>query len=140
MSFDVDAVIAAADLAGRAGGSDFQVGYLNDEDDPAYAVVGPQWYAYVQYRGARLTSEGHPGPAEAADGLARKMLTGARCRCGSLVALSDFGAEFVAGTMVDGSTWTPEEAAKAGQCRWTRMGERWEPGCDAPPIKMNRRL
>lgn len=131
---DEDAIIACADLVGRAGATGFQIGYLHD-DVPAEEAG---WYAHAQYRGARVIAEDHPGPVEAAEALARRLLTGAKCRCGRLVALSDHGALAYGARLVDGSTWTPEQAAKAGQCRWTRNGRTWTPGCDAPPLRMPR--
>lgn len=137
LTFDEDAVVAAVDLVGRAGATEFEVGYLHD-DVPAEEAG---WYAHAKYRGTRITEENHRGPTEAAEALARRILTGGRCRCGKLVALSDSGATaFPTATMADGSTWTAEDAAKAGQCRWTRIGKRWEPGCDAPPIRPNRAM
>jgi hypothetical protein len=118
-----DILIAAADIAGRAGATGFQIGYLSD-DRPG------TWYAYARFRGARITVQAQPGPAEAAEALARALLTGAKCRCGRLVALDDAGAvAFARPVMTDGTTWTAREAAQAGQCRWTRHGDRWVPGC-----------
>jgi len=122
MNIDEDAVKACADLVGRTGARQFQIGYLDDEPPCG-------WYAYAQYKGARISAEDYPGPVEAADALVRKLLTGARCKCGKLVALSDDGAIAYGGLMTDGSTWTHAEATAAGQCRWTRMGPRWEAGC-----------
>lgn len=122
-------VVACADLVGRAGARGFQIGYLHD-DVPADQAG---WYAHAQYRGARITTQDHPGPAEAADALARKILTGGRCRCGRLVALDTSGAVACANaTMADGSTWTVDQAAAAGQCLWTRTGNRWNPSCPEP--------
>ena len=130
-NLDQDAVLAAADLVNRSGARSFQIGYLND--DPA----DPAWYAHAQYKGVRIAAEHHPGPVEAAEALARRLLDGAKCRCGKLVALSDDGAMVYRDTkLLDGTTWTPTQAARAGQCRWTRQGKRWEPGCNAPPIRM----
>jgi hypothetical protein len=119
-----DAVVAAADLVNRAGARQFEIGYLNDEDDPAFATAGPQWWAHAQYSGTRIIVEGFDRPDQAAEALAQKLLTGAKCRCGKLVALSDGGALFTSGQMADGSTWTPEQARAAGQCRWRRAGSR----------------
>lgn len=123
-SLDEDAFFAAADLVGRTGAKEFQFGYLND--DPPH-----QWYAHAQYKGARITAEDCAGPVEAAETLARKLLTGGKCTsCGGLIALSGSGAyAFRSPVMADGSRWTAQEAAAAGQCRWTRMGRRWEAGC-----------
>lgn len=134
---DDDRLVAAADLCGRAGAREFQVGYLHD-DVPA-AEAG--WYAHATYAGARVTAEDHSSPWEAAEALAVRLLTGAKCKCGRLVALSPAGAvAFTKPVMADGSAWTAEAAAAAGQCLWQRQGARWEPGCDAPPIELGRRL
>lgn len=122
---DQDAVVAAADLVGRAGARQFECGYL--DDDPAKA----DWYATATLKGAKIIVEDHPGPVEACEALARRILEGGKCaHCGGLVALSDNGAvAFGEAVMADGSTWTAEEAAEAGQCRWMRMGDRWVRGC-----------
>lgn len=106
-----DVVIACADLVGRAGASEFEIGYLHD-DVPAEEAG---WYAHAQYRGARITVEDHRSPTGAALALAERLLSGATCRCRQPVTLSD------------------------GQpgCRWRLVGQRWEPGCDAPPVRVN---
>ena len=121
MLLDEDAVTACADLVGRTGARNFQIGYLND--DPPH-----QWYAHAQYRGIRISVEDQPGPSEAADALCRQLLGGAKCmHCGGLVVLGD-GVPAAYGTrMVDGSTF---DAASAGRCRWRRMGPRWVRGCE----------
>lgn len=121
---DQDAITACADLVGRTGAKEFQIGYLNDE--PPH-----KWYAHAQWKGARIGVEDHAGPVEAADALCRRLLTGAKCTgCGGLVALSDAGATaFRNPVMADGSTWSAEEAAAATQCRWRRMGPKWVMGC-----------
>lgn len=119
-------VIACADLVGRAGARQFEIGYLND--DPPHA-----WYAHAMYRGARIQVENHDDPAAAAMALAEKLLTGAQCRCGRLVALRGDGAvAFQKTRLADGTDWTAKQAAKAGQCRWRLAGGRWEPSCPAP--------
>lgn len=127
---DEDRLIAAVDLCGRAGARQFEVGYVN-EDATTIAEAG--WYAHAQYKGARLFVENCASPADAADELARQVLTGAKCKCGRLVALSAGGAfAFRRVVMSDGTTWTAEEAARAGLCRWTRQGRRWRQACDPP--------
>ncbi len=119
-------VLAAADLVGRTGATEFQIGYLHDVVPADLAA----WYAHAQYRGGRIFEENHPGPAEAAEALAQRLLTGARCSCGKLVALSDDGAfAFRKGVMVDGSEFTVDQARAAGCCRWKREGARWVSGC-----------
>lgn len=128
-TWDEDALVAAVDLVGRTGARNFEVGYLHD--DVPMADAG--WYAHAQYQGARITEEDHRGPVEAAEALARRLLSGAKCaRCGRLVALTDHGAYFPGEVahLADGTTWTREEAEAAGQCRWTRQGRRWAMGCE----------
>ena len=121
-----DTVIACADLVGRTGAKEFTIGFLHDNVPTEQAG----WYAHAQYRGARIAVEDQPGPDQAAHALAVKILTGAKCRCGKLVALDDHGAiAFNDATMADGTRWTVEQAAAAGQCRWRRQGARWEMGC-----------
>lgn len=123
-----DAVVAAADLVGRAGAREFEVGWLHD-DVPSEEAA---WYATATYRGARIMTDDHRGPVEACEALARRILEGGRCaHCGGLVALSDSGAvAFEEAHLVDGTTWTAEQARAAGQCRWRRLGDRWVRGCE----------
>jgi hypothetical protein len=122
-------VVAAADLVGRSGARGFTIGYLH-EDVPATDAA---WYAFAQYRGARITAENHRGPAEAAEALAKRLLTGARCACGKLVALSNIGAvAFERATLVDGSQFTLDQAVKGGQCLWQRKGDQWVSACGLP--------
>lgn len=131
MNMDDDAIFAAADLVGRAGAKEFQVGYLHDD----VPVEEAGWYAHAQYRGARIGVEDHRGPVEAVEALARRLLDGAECRCGRLVALSDAGAMVYPGAYrPDGTVMTPErvaELAERGQCRWTRKGRHWVGACGA---------
>lgn len=100
-----NAVTACVDLIGRAGASSLDFGYLDDQ--PPH-----RWYAHAQYRGTRITVEGHDSPEEAALALAQRILRNGTCRCGQTVALTD----------------------RQDGCRWQLVGARWEPGCDAPPI------
>lgn len=107
MNFDQDALIAGVELAGRAGAQDTTIGWLHD--DVPFEEAG--WFAHAQFRGARVTVQEHRGPVEAVEALARRLLAGATCRrCGKPISLSD-GPDV---------------------CRWTRMGKRWESGCDLP--------
>lgn len=122
---DEDEMVAAVDLVGRSGATAFEVGYLHERREK------PDWNASAQYRGARIFVEKKASPLEAVRELARTILTGAKCMgCGRLVALADHGAyAFKETTLADGSTWTWKQARKAGQCRWERVGRRWEMGC-----------
>lgn len=140
--FDEDALIAAVDLVGRTGATNFEVGYLNDEGEPAFAQHGPQWWAKAQYKGARIDVEDFTRPDDAAHALALRLLTGSKCRCGRLVRLAgdDSAFAFMDAQMADGSRWTAQEAVDAGQCEWKRHGRRWEPSCPNPgPNRAQRR-
>jgi hypothetical protein len=131
---DTDAVVAAVDLVGRAGATNFEIGWLNDEDDPVYAERGAEWWCKAQYRGTRIDVEGFARPDDAATALAVRILTGAKCRCGRLVRLHGDDAAFahLDVAMADGTRWTAQEAAAAGQCEWRRDGAKWQPSCPEP--------
>jgi hypothetical protein len=119
-------LIAAADLVGRTGAKHFEIGYLHDDVPAAEAA----WFAHAQYRGGRIIAENHADPAEAAEALAKRLLTGARCACGKLVSLGDDGAfAFTKPVMTDGSEFTADQAAAAGLCRWRRDHARWISEC-----------
>jgi hypothetical protein len=124
---DEDALLAAVELVGRTGGKGFQIGFLHD--DVPVAEAG--WYAYIQYKGARITVEDKTGPVEAAEALARRLLTGDQCQhCFKLVALEDWGAMAVTETLMNGTEWTHEQQAAAGLCQWRRTGRTWKRGCE----------
>jgi hypothetical protein len=112
MQIDEDEVMAALDLADRCGATDVDLGFLHD-DKPAH-LAG--WWASVSFRGAKVMVENQAGPAEAAAALARRLLDGAQCRCGKAVCLSGDHDDLC--------------------CRWRRVGPKWEPGCDAPPLNV----
>lgn len=118
MSLDADPVIACVDLAGRAGAKDFQIGWdcphVADEGD-GHHCPDVTWWASVQWRGTRTMVDGHPTPAFAAIALAVRILHGGGCKCGRPVTIT---------------------AGEPDQCWWRLIGQRWEPGCDAPPIDM----
>lgn len=127
ITMDDDALHAAADLVGRCGAKEFELGWLHD-DVPVEEMA---WYAHAQFRGARIIEENHRGPIEAAEALARRLLTGGKCtHCGGLTTLTSGGAMAHPGPMADGSTWTIEEIKAAGQCRYRRVGARWVRGCE----------
>jgi hypothetical protein len=107
----VDAVVACADLVGRAGAKEFELGYLHDD----VPIEEAGWYAHAMYRGARITVDDHRSPTGAAMALAERLLSGgAMCRCAEPVTLSD----------------------DQPGCRWRLMGQRWEPGCDVEPLRI----
>lgn len=105
----------ALDLCGRCGARQLEFGYLH-ENKPAEEAG---WYAQAVYLGARIwTAQDHPGPVEAVEALADRLLSGSTCRCGDPV--------------------TREPAP--GKCLWRivgdrDIGERWEPSCAAPSLK-----
>lgn len=120
---------ASVMLVGNAGARNLEVGYLHD-DVPSEEAG---WYATALYQGAKIMVEDHPGPVEAVEALAEKLLIGARCQwCQGLVALGTAGAVAYPGSpMADGSKMPedPEVIRAMGQCLWRRVGDRWEPGC-----------
>lgn len=123
---DLDIVLACANLVGRSGGRNFQIGYLHDGVPMAEAG----WYVHAQYQGHRMTEEG-PGPAQAAQALCLRILKGAKCLCGKLVTLNPAGGfAYREVTLADGSRWTAAEAAKVGQCLWRLAGQRFVRGCE----------
>lgn len=107
-----DVILACADLVGRAGASEFEIGHLHDD----VPVEEAGWYAHAQYQGARIIVDDHRSPTGAALALAERLLSGATCRCGEPVTLSD----------------------RQPGCRWRLSGQRWEPGCDAPSVRVRR--
>lgn len=127
---NLDAVMAAANLAERAGASYFQLGHTDADAGPV------TWWASVKYGQTELMAAGHPDPESAATALAKRILTGAKCKCGGLVALSVDGA-WAPGdstTMLDGSD--PRVLRNAPHCLWILDGQRWQSGCDAPPLDL----
>lgn len=103
-----DLIVACADLVGRSGATDFEIGYLNDDPE------NPGWWAKSSYRGTRFIRDGHRTPEAACLALATRILSGATCRCLKTVALDD----------------------RSGGCRWKLVGQRWEPGCDDEPLRI----
>lgn len=126
---DQDALDAAIDLVGRSGAQSFEIGCLR-EDVP---ITEAGWFAQAVFNGGiPVISENHQGPVEAAEGLARRLLTGAKCvHCEGLIALSDAGALLFQGApLSDGSTFTEGEARSRKQCRYRRVGPKWVRGCE----------
>lgn len=108
---DQDAVDAALELFGRAGGRESQFGHTDpDQLGPGEHVT---WYAWVQFHSNdRVMVQGKSGPVEALEALARRLLNGAKCAyCVGTVTLSG--------------------KPQRGVCRWTRQGAKWVRGCEA---------
>ena len=114
----IDAVVACADLVGRAGGTEFQVGWdcphVPGESD-GHNCPDVTWWAHATWRGSRLTRDGFPSPDLACLALAERILDGGHCRCGQPVALTD----------------------DATGCRWRLTGQRWESSCTSDPIRVH---
>lgn len=71
-AMDDDAVIAAADLVGRAGARSFEIGWDCPHGDTVgedHDCPGVRWYASASYRDREVKLGGHPGPVEAAEAL-----------------------------------------------------------------------
>lgn len=119
-------VIAAADLIGRSGAKEFAIGYAREN----VPTEDAGWWAEAKYKGARISVEERRTPGEAAEALAEKILTGAKCQCGRDVTLSD-DAEL--GHEAAGDTLAALGLTAPGHCRWRRHGPRWRQGCEPHP-------
>lgn len=106
-----DEVLAAADLADRAGAKQFKLGYLHDH----VPIEEAQWYAYAEYTGHSIGVENRRSPQDAATELAERILQDGLCRCGRPVTLYE---------------------QVEGKCRWQRVGKRWESSCDAASVRV----
>lgn len=129
---------AAVEMVGRAGATGFSVDCL----DRAAPIAEARWYASAHYRGIRVTEANHPGPAEAANALALRLLHGAQCQgCGKFSAAHD-GDVPLPDTLIDGTKVDPKEAARRGLCRWERVGKHWIRGCgpDVPENSTREKL
>ena len=114
------AVAAAADLVGRAGATSFEIGWdcphVPGADEKTHGCGEETWWAAAYYKGGRVMVDSYPQPDQAATALVVRLMTGATCRCTRPVILDDqsgFG------------------------CRWSLVGDRWEPGCDAPSVPVH---
>jgi hypothetical protein len=141
MTFDdthAEAIVAAAEIVGRAGGKQFEVGYLYDDETPPpgwpegkpVTAADASWYATARWNGALLKGEGDH-PAEACERLAARILHGGQCvACGNRINL------------IPGEGRWPESE---GNCNWYREGKHWLRGCDGgyetPPLPpLNRKM
>lgn len=126
-NIDEDVIKACADLVGRTGATQFQIGYTHE----GVPVEEAGWYAHAQLRGARITEQDHRSPDAAAEALCRRLLNGGQCQhCKGVVTLSDDGARLFNSTLANGTSWSIEDQRTAGVCRWRRMGARWVRGCE----------
>jgi hypothetical protein len=141
--FDEERLLAAVLLVGHTGAKDFEVGFLYDD----VPIDKADWWAKAQYQGTRITVEHHDGPVAAAEALAGRLLTSAKCMwCDGLITLNPAGAvAWPSAVLGDGSVLPDSQAGfeAMGQCFWRREGARWEPGCihgasTAPKAPKNR--
>lgn len=107
--WDEDEYEALSRLVDRSGATEFEFGTMNTD---AERIEDAEWYAQSKWRGHRIATGTHRHPSGAIGEMTMLMLTGARCKCGEPVTLSD----------------------RVPGCRWHRTGPQWIPGCDAPPI------
>lgn len=123
---------ASIDLFIRCGASEFDFGYLHENVRSQDA----DWYAYVAFRGTRITIEHQRGPIEALDALAARLLDGGMCTTCTRICTTRPDGVVVRATVDihNGSKVSQEEAAanvrRNGACHWVRDGERWYSGCD----------
>lgn len=109
--FDYPVVLAAADLAHRAGGEDFRVGYRR-EDIPMERAA---WFASCLLRDGLFGVEDMPSPEAAAYAFAVKLLKGGHCRCGRVVTLSQLNSA--------------EGDSLGRTCWWRLKGNTWVSAC-----------
>lgn len=130
---DEDRLLAAVDLIGRTGATEYEGGYLHDDVPSEQAG----WWATARYKGTKVTEENHPGPVEATEALAMRLMSGGKCQhCQGAVTLSRDGVMVYPGATspIDGSVvWTEESARAARTCLWERRGRRWVRGCEQQP-------
>lgn len=116
MDVEIDEVIACADLAQKAGALTFELSW-SCPHDPApddHRCPDVMWKTTIGWRDHRLEVEAD-SPGESADGAATRLLRDSACRCGRKVTTTEL---------------------RLDSCRWRREGDRWVPGCNAPPITL----
>ena len=80
-------------------------------------------------------------PPKAVEALARRLLTGAKCSCGKLVALDDAGGIAYQNPFMTGGARLPLEQARAcGTLRWRRGRGRWISSMRAKPSRRRSRI
>lgn len=128
-------LLAAADVAMRSGGFDFDFNYAETPGfDGAPATV--TWEVSASYpAGVRIFEDSHPTLSAAAWSFMARLVHGSRCRCKAIATLDPAGALATPKVMLDGRMWTMQEQLAAGVCVWSldRSGEVWRlvGGCGA---------
>jgi hypothetical protein len=104
-----EGMMAAIDAIARSGAKELEVGHL-DDDVPSHLA---RWYATATYHGAKQSSQDHPDPLTAAEGLMAKLIVGGRCvACGQRIILKGWAGD-----------------TKPKRCVWHRVATTWVPGC-----------
>lgn len=113
---DMDRLIAAYDLIGRAGLADFEVGYDDSLGEGAW------WYAKCSTgHGQTFMVAGRQSPDLAAEALARKIANGGRCtHCGKVTSLHPY-------PYTEGMP--RPKGVLSSVCYWNRAGKQWVRGC-----------
>lgn len=123
-------------MVGRTGARNLQFGFYHDPPIPGV----PNWWAFAQYKGARIMAEHQQSPLLALQALVERLLLGAHCKCGRVVTLYEHWARVGNAELLHGrGFWSAQAQARAGSCQWTRRGDRWESSCDAEPIPIESR-
>jgi hypothetical protein len=109
-----DAILACAELVGRAGGDEFKVGY----EDETKRVEDARWFAQASFQGKLVRVEEQPSGALACEFLARQLLDGGLCtHCRRVVRIRPQG--YI------------EDVYKGPKpCAWHRVGPTWKRGCE----------
>lgn len=121
-----DYVHATTKLIEKSGASGFNIGYTDPENPH-----NSKWYVEAYYDGARIMVDNLESPWAAMLVITNRILTGAKCKCGRLVATNDEGAYALSNpVMADGESFTVDQAKAAGMCRWRLVRDSWVPGCN----------
>lgn len=125
-------IVAAAKLARRSGGRNWELGCDCDCDDATgHTGVPASWYCHATYNGITLGVAGQPNPETAARGFVARILDGGQCQhCKRVSTTNPYGAP--GGNKILASTrekWTDAEQQAAGICLWTLQGTDWTRSC-----------
>jgi hypothetical protein len=129
---DEDRMLAAVEVIGRAGATNFEVGYLDDEVPSEMA----RWWASAKWRGTKVLVEDETGPDVAAEALAFKVIVPGQCvHCGRTITvrrIDDDGTPLI--YTISGHPLLDEDAIEEtgldALCVWNRRGRHWLRGCD----------
>lgn len=116
---DTMAVLAVAELIGRTGAREYELG----------TTGSTHWYASCKVMGQRVEAVADT-PDAAAGALARKVVHGGKCvTCQRVITFDEAGIHAVDKTLPDGTTWTAQQQADVGCCFWHRRGLHYVKSC-----------